>query len=556
MGITYKLKKEVVGYILDQKQANSSLSCRKLAEMASEHFHKNISKSSVNSILKETSLSSPVGRRASKKKAPLVFKLPEYRKEQLFQKAPIHLVETPKEVPKVLEPEQSSSDNICALLLKAVQWELCREPLLSVILSKYSDCPLSREIDKISDAFLLMPIFGLKRVEDLSNPEGKALRDFLGIAQPFDLIKIGKVLKSLQGLENNKNQVLLEYSQLFTEIESFKIVLENNTEFNIDARMTSVWTKDNVHSSNCLPLNKALDFLSRNIIVNKSPLIIRNASQEDFSLSLSAMFYAFENIPSYRIKRVDLVDGRKEIVASFDNLLSRKRQMIVGLNADQPEIKQLLGGNMEEKRFSLPFLEQNIVYQVFQATIPIASSPDGIPAEGAVFFVENQPEKKVALITNICGKGTSIERTISLYIERWGGWQNEQEGQSIQKQVKAQENFSLDDKMIEAVDCSAFTTAPFAGVIVKSIIAKLSELARQYFLPPAEPKRPFQETCLAFSSLKGQIKKDENFITARLAAPYGAFSLKDLQYISSRVNQAGIFEPLTGQRLLFVSPSK
>ncbi|MDP8265714.1 MAG: hypothetical protein P9M07_02075 [Candidatus Aceula meridiana] len=558
MGITYKLKKEVVGYILDQKQANSSLSCRKLAEMASEHFHKKISKSSVNSILKQTALSSPIGRRASKKKAPSVFKLPEYRKEQLFQKAPLHLVETPKIEPKAPEPEIEigASGSISAMLLKAVQWEVCREPLLSAILSKYSDCPLSREIDSICDALLMMPIFGIRRAEDLSNPEGKSLREFLGLSQPFDLVKISKVLNSLQALEKNKIQILLEYSQIFTEIELFRIILENDTELSIDARMNSVWTKDNVHSSGSLPLNKALDFLSREIVANNSPVILREVSQESFALNLSTMFYAFENVDSFRIKRIELIDGKQEIMTSFDNILNRKRQAIIGLSADQPEIRQLVDDNAQKKSFSLPFFQKNVVYQSFQTTMPIVNSSHAFSLRGAVFSIEGQPNSRAALITNISEKDASIEQNISSYAKRWINWAQSGDEKKDKNPDRAQKSFSLDEKESLGIDCSAFSTAPFAGIIVKNIVVRLYELAQQYFLPPAETKRSFEETCRAFSCLKGLIAKDNNFIKVHLDPPKNSSNWKALQHIAFRVNQAAIFEPLTGQRLLFVPPSQ
>lgn len=66
----YKLKPEIANFILEQKKLNPTLSCRMLIPVVSEKFKITISKSSINSIIKEFNLSSKVGRRRLKEKMP------------------------------------------------------------------------------------------------------------------------------------------------------------------------------------------------------------------------------------------------------------------------------------------------------------------------------------------------------------------------------------------------------------------------------------------------------------------------------------------------------
>lgn len=68
MGVTYKLRPEVRDYIIEQKKANPALSCRSLTALVGQKFQFHISKSSINTIFKETGLSMPVGRRSKTKK--------------------------------------------------------------------------------------------------------------------------------------------------------------------------------------------------------------------------------------------------------------------------------------------------------------------------------------------------------------------------------------------------------------------------------------------------------------------------------------------------------
>ncbi len=68
MGVIHKLKPEVLNFILENKQKDSTLSCRTLTQLILEKLQIKVSKSSINSIFKENNLSMPIGRRQKHKK--------------------------------------------------------------------------------------------------------------------------------------------------------------------------------------------------------------------------------------------------------------------------------------------------------------------------------------------------------------------------------------------------------------------------------------------------------------------------------------------------------
>jgi len=68
MGVIHKLRPAVRDFIVEQKKASPSLSCRNLTSIVIEQFHINVSKSSINAIFKENNLSMPIGRRRKQKK--------------------------------------------------------------------------------------------------------------------------------------------------------------------------------------------------------------------------------------------------------------------------------------------------------------------------------------------------------------------------------------------------------------------------------------------------------------------------------------------------------
>lgn len=103
MGVIYKLKPEIKTFILENKTANKQLSCRKLAVLISEKFQFQVSKSSINAVIKQQGLSLPAGRPRKKRrrKAPI----PPTRiaiQAELTQVEPTKLIEA--KIPLSLQP--------------------------------------------------------------------------------------------------------------------------------------------------------------------------------------------------------------------------------------------------------------------------------------------------------------------------------------------------------------------------------------------------------------------------------------------------------------------
>ncbi|MBF0122633.1 MAG: hypothetical protein HQL21_04385 [Candidatus Omnitrophica bacterium] len=94
MGVVYKLKQEIIDFIILKKKEAPSLSCRRLVDIIRSDFRLEVSKSSVNAVIKEFELSSPVGRRATYK-APKNFLIPQDKKEKLLQNVTPFLSEMP-----------------------------------------------------------------------------------------------------------------------------------------------------------------------------------------------------------------------------------------------------------------------------------------------------------------------------------------------------------------------------------------------------------------------------------------------------------------------------
>lgn len=88
MGVTHKLRPEVRNFIIEQKNLNPNLSCRKLTTLVLNNYKVDLSKSSINMIIKEAGLSAPVGRTPKKKRQHIVMpKLPVLLEDVSVKKA-------------------------------------------------------------------------------------------------------------------------------------------------------------------------------------------------------------------------------------------------------------------------------------------------------------------------------------------------------------------------------------------------------------------------------------------------------------------------------------
>lgn len=92
MGVSYKLTDEIVDFIVQNKRNFPALSCRQLVSKVTEKFRVDVSKSSVNDVIKEFKLSNPVGRQP-RIKPPKNFSIPKDKKDVLLNNVIPFLVE-------------------------------------------------------------------------------------------------------------------------------------------------------------------------------------------------------------------------------------------------------------------------------------------------------------------------------------------------------------------------------------------------------------------------------------------------------------------------------
>ncbi|MCA9407528.1 MAG: helix-turn-helix domain-containing protein, partial [Candidatus Omnitrophica bacterium] len=142
MGVVYKLRQEVIDFIIAQKKDNPRISCRQLAKNVEDSYQVKVSKSSVNSVLKEANLSSSVGRRTVVDQGKK-FEIPEERKKQIFSTI------NPKIIEKFESPAPKKKPNLEEELGKLLASENNQEiPLPDIKKSKETSEEIKKEDSK------------------------------------------------------------------------------------------------------------------------------------------------------------------------------------------------------------------------------------------------------------------------------------------------------------------------------------------------------------------------------------------------------------------------
>ena len=385
MGVTHKLKEQVIKFIIYTKKNEPTISCRKLSEIVHKTLNMKLSKSSINNILKTAHLSSPVGRRSRIAKKIKKFEIPAYKKEQLFKKSissedfpsdesvseknekidkknkdikninvdknevkekPIHVKIPPEIYQKknsVFEYEMSKMTEESPVLnksfslnqekpktlyqgmgrifLKAAEWDVATGSILGQWL-----CPKikGRSPEIFSDILLFMQLYDIKDFEGFLQYINKKfwIIDKEQIEQ--DVGKLNEVLANILDFEELSIQCSIELPQIFCELNYLKIILEDGAEIWIDSQMTSVWQKS-VQTPFFSPMGKLIPSVVKKLINNTQPIIFCSATKgKEFSKEFLNMTYAFENISGKRMSKISIYDRAHCEMANFDTIPLKK----------------------------------------------------------------------------------------------------------------------------------------------------------------------------------------------------------------------------------------
>ncbi len=461
MGVIYKLKEDLITFIINQKKEKPYLSCRNLVGIIHQNFQIEVSKSSINTVLKGAHLSSPVGRR------PLVaeegftlskmkkFQIPAEKKTWLLNaKQEQRLKPTESQIPvqlsaslsglteakarqnfqNLLEDKKLGESRLCKamgyIFLKAAEWELSDAPILGKVLKNYFDQDFSSiPINQIAETLLFMNVFDIKNLNEIPRHQDLGPWVLSDFNRQFNPSEFNKIIEGISDLKKFYLSFSIELSQILKEAFFVKLFLEDGSEVGLDPQMTSIWPTQisrPIPAAFSSPICKATSFIIKQIVNNFEPAILsglQNEAKEEWR----SFLLAFENTPGKIIQKIVIYDNQQKELTCFPWIPKKRRQFILGIWPRHQDFsiweKRLL---LEEagKRDSLfiPPLQKQIHY--YEKILSFNDSKDPfIPSNLKVRVLGlMQPDNSspyLIILTNACEKEYSAKDLICSYVLRW-----------------------------------------------------------------------------------------------------------------------------------------
>lgn len=453
MGVVYKFKKEVIDFVLQQKRMDHDLGCRQLAILASEKFKIQVSKSSINAIIKNANLSNSVGRPASDEPLPKKFQIPSRKKQQLLadvrkvkieqKPLPVNVLPHPEKVPAA-EPQRrgfSSSrrepigqatflrhvessrarraqnkgvmrEGMGCIFLKAAQWQLSRTSVLGGLFRKHISELLPLSFDAVCDVLPCLDLLGVSEPIQVGRLANHALWPLNGFEQPSSDLEISRA-NNIIGAISPSVRFFWEYEkekrQVFMEASRFEFHLENGSRIITDACLTGLGEEKFPPKNFPLPdenfseeagfsacAEQAMTMLSHCVISNNRPAIFLSSAGQ----KVLDMLAAFEGMEGKQFKKVVVFDSAGEPIAGFSLFPRKKRFFMLGVWPWQDEflllsktITSLLSKNT---RMVEPFYDE-VTDKIFYVAAGPASAEAFGEAGPAPIFQKELRTKKASL---------------------------------------------------------------------------------------------------------------------------------------------------------------
>jgi hypothetical protein len=573
MGVTYKLKDEIVEFIIQQKKDNPRLSCRGLVEVIQDRFQTPVSKSSINSVIKNASLSNPVGRTPLGERKERAYKLPVEKKftiqppksaspkvhEPLPPPVPKE-VKTVAHPPKIKTADVAAShprflyDGIGSIFLKAAEWEIGEKSILRKLLEgNFRPDPLL-DVDTGCDVLLYSELFGIKSIEEIAHYHKQGLWVLNGLKNRLDPNSLTHILEEVKDLKKLSLKISYEIPQIFAHVHALRLLLEDGSALSIDAELTSLWPQA-VKCPAYVSLNQAISLISKQLLNNSEPCIFSSVpGAEKFAPEFQDLLMAFENLPGKRIRNIAVLDSQQQEIAAFDTIPHQRRQFIAGVWPWQKEFGQfVLAETLDgEKITTIPPFKSKVYYS--ELADPFPKQKNSLFEKLHVILLRESPTATpyLALVTNGKTEHWSAEEVVASYLAKWPNEIRTPHLYFIKEQGNGWEDPGS-PRDFSHLESNLFTLVygiPGIWEIIHSVMLALNVFCQRHFFPPGYGNMDLDMMKEQFYHLNGYLWPEGNFLFVKLLPPSGYLYKNDLEYAMRRVNEKGICD-LQGRRLIF-----
>lgn len=368
MGIIYKLKPNIIEYIVSQKQKSPNLSCRKLADLAQAKFNVKVSKSSVNSIIKQEGLSSAVGRRTKQ------------------------LLNLQGEIERGGFSILQAVDRHFDISKIAAELFLKVEPSLPSAILK--------DVEAVVQALTLFKSLFDVTIESKRCYENSEIWNLVG-RRPTKSI-YNRIMKTILDSQLTVNELVTEISKQSMPISGTRFILKDNSAFFVDGQLQSIWRAPIRQAGLFTTYYKSSSYIEK-LIKGEQLLSVFHLQGATVYLPEILNFVSALNgrNPDKTIKQIEHLDRNSNVVEAEVVDHSQPRLFFLGFWPWQLENISDFERKKAMAKLSWRGLETEYYYQIEEG--PLSQPADTQYVKYNVIVFKNKPvgAARMGLLTNI-----------------------------------------------------------------------------------------------------------------------------------------------------------
>lgn len=543
MGVVYKLAPKIRDFILESKKTEPNLSCRQLAILILDKFQIKVSKSSVNSVIKNTGLSMSVGRRRKKRKytlkekpaqPPLLLAAPEVRPEEIQIPA-----EKPEEaqVLAAIKELPAEIEGTGAILLKAADYLLDGSRFITEIIQNRLNYK-EENLAFLVQGLIYLPLFP----KDILAKDPTKIWALMDKGIPFENIR--EILSRIQEQKTVGADFFRILSTILQETRGVKISLSDASILYLDGQLHTVWSTPDIPYDFSTTLadikNSLYGYLKRDF-----PFLLFMAPGYDTPTKEFFDFLLALESKGKRISKLTLYGNKFE---ERENIPVEKEGVysyIFGLWPWQFSGYRKVKTIAEFRPYRHLFLKDEFYLADIEIELSQPTLRQILSFRGCALKRNLNEKIKLVVLTNPAGYKPA-EEIADIYLCRWpnieealGDYNRKIElftYTANSQHFLSPENLPLDKQL---------------GKDLEGLLAYYLQILdlyiRWHFLPLGYENKEFALTQKEFYALDCRLKKEKDFIRATFIPPVGYAFLKDLEYACRRINEK---EVLFGTRRL------
>ncbi len=551
MGVIYKLKPEIIDFILEEKKTKPILSCRGMTALVEEKFQIKLSKSSINSIIKQQGLSLPVGRRQKKRRKPVVM-LEKPQEPKLLEvpveikpEAPAPVIPVPEPQPKpikVAEPlveikAQEPKKIACtgAILLKAADYLIGGSYYFSDAIKARLNRPNEDFLAKTESLIYLGLFQGAKEApKSIAYPLA---------GQEIPAETIVAYLNELQSVKSIPLDLLRIISSTLQEVRCVKVNMSDGSIMYLDGQLHTIWSTPHIPHDFSTTIYDIKSYINRYFRDN-SPFLLFMAPGYDAPTKEFFSFILSFDSTAKKITQLTLCDSNFDELERLSINQDKKQYFVFGLwpwqFVEYRKVKKI--GEFK------PFFAEPLGKEIYAAEIEIEltqpNTSQHVTFRGNALKTNLTEKTRLIVLTNFVDDAPASQ-WLNAYLSHWPNFEEAFHDYSRKIELFTYTGASGRFFSTEILKLEKETN-PESGILFSNYLEALDLYVRWHFLPVGYENKDFAFTKEHFYKLTTDISQEKDGLRITFKPPQGFPLLKDLEYACRRLNEREI---LTSQKL-------